>query len=48
MLRQLREQGLITVKEGRVEINDVKGLMKLAGYDSGYLDQPLPLIDLDD
>jgi CRP-like cAMP-binding protein len=47
VLRQLREKGLVTVKEGRVEINDVKGLMKLAGYDSGYLDQPLPLIDLD-
>ena len=42
VLRQLRERGLITVKEHGVVINDLKGLMKLAGYDSGYLDQPPP------
>jgi CRP-like cAMP-binding protein len=47
VLRQLREQGLITVKEHHVVINDVKGLMKLAGYDSGYLDQPIPLAEID-
>jgi len=48
VLRQLREQGLITVKVHSVTINDLKGLMKLAGYDSGYLDQPRPLTELDD
>jgi CRP-like cAMP-binding protein len=48
VLRQLREKGLITVKEHRVVIDDVKGLMKLAGYDSGYLDQPRPLTEIDD
>jgi len=47
ILQQLREQGMITLKEGRVEITDVKGLMDLAGYDSGYLDQPLPLLKFD-
>jgi len=47
VLRQLREQGLITVNEHHVVIDDVKGLMKLAGYDSGYLDQPLPLAEID-
>ena len=48
VLRQLREMGLITVKEHRVVIDDVKGLMKLAGYDAGYLDQPRPLTEIDD
>ena len=42
VLRHLREQGLITVREHHVVINDVKGLIKLAGYDAGYLDQPRP------
>lgn len=45
VLRQLREKGLITVKERRVVITDVKGLMALAGYDSAYLDQPRPWAD---
>jgi hypothetical protein len=44
VLRQLREQGLVTLSKHRVVINDVKGLMKLAGYDSGYLTQPIPII----
>lgn len=47
VLRQLREKGLITVKEHHVVINDVKGLIKLAGYDAGYLDQPRPWAALD-
>ncbi len=42
VLRRLRELGLITVKAHHVVIDDVKGLMKLAGYDSSYLDQPRP------
>lgn len=41
VLRQLRERGLITVKQHSVEIIDKEGLMELAGYDSGYLDQLL-------
>jgi CRP-like cAMP-binding protein len=47
VLRQLREQGLITLKEHHVVIDDVKGLIKLCGFDSGYLDQPRPLTEID-
>ncbi len=38
-LRQLRERGLVTFREGRVEFNDLAGLRTLAEYHSGYLDQ---------
>jgi CRP-like cAMP-binding protein len=48
VLRQLRERGLITVQKHLVIINDVKGLVQLAGFDSSYLDQPRPLIEVDD
>lgn len=48
VLRQLREQGLITLKARHVVIDDVKGLMKLAGFDDAYLDQPLPWAKIDD
>jgi CRP-like cAMP-binding protein len=48
VLRQLREKGFITVKEHRVVIEDAKGLMKPAGYDAGYLDQPRPLTEIED
>jgi len=47
VLRQLREQGLITLKEHHVVIEDPKGLMKLAGFDNAYLDQPLPWAKID-
>jgi len=40
VLRRLREQGLLTVRDQRVVIEDVRGLRKLAGYDGEYLDQP--------
>jgi len=39
VLRQLREMGLITVREHHVVIDDAAGLKKLAGYDNAYLDQ---------
>jgi CRP-like cAMP-binding protein len=45
VLRQLRERGLMTVKDNRVVIDDVTGLVELAGYDNAYLDQPRPLIE---
>ena len=48
VLRQLREQGLITLKQHHVVITDVKGLKELAGYESDYLDQPLPWAKIDD
>lgn len=44
VLRQLREQGLITVKAHHVIIHELDGLRQLAGYDSAYLngDRPAP------
>jgi len=37
VLRQLRERGLLTVRAGKVKINDLHGLRKLAGFRGGYL-----------
>lgn len=37
VLRQLRERGLLTVKDGKVMIHDLNGLRKLAGFQGGYL-----------
>jgi CRP-like cAMP-binding protein len=39
VLRQLRERGLATFREGRVEFHDLAGLHHLAQFHSGYLDQ---------
>ena len=39
VLRQLRERGLVTFRDGRVEFHDLAGLRTLAEYHSGYLDQ---------
>ena len=38
-LRQLRERGLVTFREGSVVFHDLAGLRTLAEYHSGYLDQ---------
>jgi DNA-binding transcriptional regulator LsrR (DeoR family) len=43
-LRKLREAGLVSVREGRVEIMDLDGLIKLAEFDPAYLDQTGPLL----
>jgi CRP-like cAMP-binding protein len=37
VLRQLREQGLLTLHKGTVNIHDLNGLRKLAGFQGGYL-----------
>jgi len=37
MLRQLREQGLITFKSFRLNILDLDGLIEVAGFHPGYL-----------
>jgi CRP-like cAMP-binding protein len=37
VLRQLRDQDLLTVRKGRVRIHDLNGLRKLAGFQGGYL-----------
>jgi CRP-like cAMP-binding protein len=37
VLRQLREQRLLTFHKGRVHIHDLGGLRKLSGFEGGYL-----------
>ena len=37
VLRQLREMRLLTLKKGKVQIHDLAGLRKLAGFQGGYL-----------
>ncbi|MDP8994052.1 MAG: Crp/Fnr family transcriptional regulator [Pseudomonadota bacterium] len=37
MLRQLRDDGLMTFRGGRVEIHDRDGLQRVAEFDAGYL-----------
>ena len=37
VLRQLREQNLLTLRKGNVKIHDLNGLRELAGFQGGYL-----------
>jgi CRP-like cAMP-binding protein len=39
VLRQLREQGLVTFRDGQVVFHDLPGLRRLAEHHGGYLDQ---------
>ena len=39
VLRQLRERGLLTFRDGRVVFHDLPRLRQLAGHHGGYLDQ---------
>ena len=39
VLRQLREQGLVTFREGQVTFHDLARLSQLANHHGGYLDQ---------
>ena len=41
VLRQLREQELLTVERGNVKIQDLPGLRKLSGFRGSYLNSPL-------
>ena len=43
VLRQLREQGLLTFRDGKVTFDDFAGLVALAEFDLSYLDQDGPL-----
>lgn len=43
-LRQLREKGLLTFRDGKVIFDDFDGLIKLAEFDQTYLDQSGPLL----
>ncbi|MFN3970489.1 MAG: Crp/Fnr family transcriptional regulator [Gemmobacter sp.] len=44
VLRQLREDGLATFRDGRVTVHDHAGLVALAEFDPIYLDQVGPLL----
>ncbi|MBI1416908.1 MAG: helix-turn-helix domain-containing protein [Limimaricola sp.] len=43
-LRQLREKGLLTFRDGKVVFDDFDGLVALADFDQSYLDQSGPLL----
>ncbi len=42
VLRQLRESGLVTFRDGHVTFHDYNGLVELAEFDPAYLDQAGP------
>ena len=44
VLRQLREEGLVTFRDAHVTFHDYGGLVDLAGFDPAYLDQTGPLL----
>ncbi|MFN3844253.1 MAG: Crp/Fnr family transcriptional regulator [Paracoccaceae bacterium] len=44
VLRELREDGLVTFRNGQVEIHDLDGLVLLADFDMTYLDHEGPLL----
>jgi CRP-like cAMP-binding protein len=44
VLRELREEGLVTFQQGKVTIHDLDGLVKLADFDKSYLDHEGPLL----
>jgi CRP-like cAMP-binding protein len=44
VLRQLRENGLVTFRDGRVTFDDLDGLVDLADFDPVYLDHEGPLL----
>jgi CRP-like cAMP-binding protein len=44
VLRQLREAGFVTFRDGRVSFHDYDRLVKLAEFDPAYLDQTGPLL----
>lgn len=45
VLRQLRERGLVTFRDGRVTFHDRDRLADLAEFDPAYLDQTGPLLE---
>ncbi|WP_366655601.1 Crp/Fnr family transcriptional regulator [Fodinicurvata sp. EGI_FJ10296] len=44
VLRELREDSLVTFQHGQVRIHDLEGLMLLADFDKTYLDHDGPLL----
>jgi CRP-like cAMP-binding protein len=44
VLRQLRERGLLTFRDGEVIFDDLEGVIALAEFDTAYLDHEGPLL----
>jgi CRP-like cAMP-binding protein len=44
VLRELREDGLVTFQQGKVTFGDFEGLVAFSGFDRRYLDQDGPLM----
>ena len=44
VLRELREEGLVTFHRGRVVFDDYDALVEFAAYDRAYLDHDGPLL----
>lgn len=44
VLRQLRDDGLVTFQKGQVVFDDFDHLRELAAFDTSYLDQDGPLL----
>lgn len=44
VLRELREDGLVTFQRGHVEIHDLDGMVAFANFDKTYLDHDGPLL----
>ena len=44
VLRELRDDGLVTFQHGKVTIHDLDGLVALADFDKSYLDHDGPLL----
>ncbi len=44
VLRELREEGLVTFQKGNVTFEDYDALVKLSGFDRDYLDHDGPLL----
>lgn len=44
VLRQLREDGLLSIHKKHVTFDDLEGLSQLAGFDTAYLDQTGPVL----
>lgn len=44
VLRELRDDGLVTFQHGQVEIHDLNALVQLADFDKTYLDHDGPLL----
>lgn len=44
VLRELREEGLMTFQKGRVSFGDYEGMVRMAAFDHTYLDHEGPLL----